>query len=475
LKFSRGASLPGEVWKYRKAILIEDISKGSEFIRKEAALQSGLHCTFSFPIYGGKGQGVFEFFGPEIQKSDDSVLAMMESIGSEIGQFIERKQAESELRRTQQNFNLAMQAARMGYWSWDLQTGEISWSKNLEFFHGKPNGDFKGTFEDFLASVHPEDRKEVEAKLWESLRTATDYRLEFRVQWPDQSVHWMDARGQVFYSEDETPLQILGLLIDVTERKKAEENLQGVNEELENRVAGRTLALIQVNRELERQIEERQRIEKEALEIIQQEQRRFSAQLHDGLCQNLTGILMLTKALARDFDRKGLGEGSNMKVIASLVDQSLTEARDLARGLFPVELETNSLMFSLRGLAQRSEQIYQISCQFHCPEPILLGDNTVATHLYRIAQEAVRNAVQHGEAKKVDMSLTLGEREIILRVRDDGKGFTQDLKTSSGVGLHIMRYRARMLEAKLNFERLPDGTLFTCAMPFEGEKLRAES
>src|SRR5262249_29887565 len=143
MNFHPGFGLPGLVWESKKSLWISNIPESEDFIRKPAALQAGFLSTFSFPIRLGEEMlGVLEFFSPEVQQPNRQLLAVVDSIGSEIGQFIERKQAEKELRLSQQHFNMALYAANMGYWSWDLLTDKMEWSENLEFFHGRRAGEF---------------------------------------------------------------------------------------------------------------------------------------------------------------------------------------------------------------------------------------------------------------------------------------------------------------------------------------------
>jgi len=294
-------------------------------------------------------------------------------------------------------------------------------------------------------------------------------------------VEFREAREGRWYEADLSP-STEGLsvhLFDITSRKdeearrlQVEEELRLSNEALEQRVVARTSQLAQTNVELKSEIRERQKVEKDALEIVQDEQRRFSAQLHDGLCQELTGILMMVKNLAQRSELGSTAGGTELKRVAELVEGCVSEARDMARGLFPVELETNSLMVSLRELASRTEKIFHVRCVFSCPEPILLSDNVVATHVFRITQEAVQNAINHGGARNLELGLLAQNGNIVLSVQDDGKGIGEKKPPSSpGIGLHIMRFRARILDATLRFDELPDGTLFTCSFPaFAGER-----
>jgi two-component system CheB/CheR fusion protein len=114
-------------------------------------------------------------------------------------------------------------------------------------------------------------------------------------------------------------------------------------------------------------------------------------------------------------------------------------------------------------LTKRLEGLYQISCRFICPDPVLIEDNNLATHLYRIAQEAVQNAIKHGEADQVDIRLLQGKKSIVLTIHDNGHGLRPDTRSGTGIGLQIMKYRARMIDAELKIQENPEGgMLLTC-------------
>ena len=150
--------------------------------------------------------------------------------------------------------------------------------------------------------------------------------------------------------------------------------------------------------------------------------------------------------------------------IAKLVRTAISQTRALARGLSPVVLDSNGLMSALKELAENTEKLFQISCRFQCDQPVLLQDNAAATHLYRIAQEAVNNAIKHGQAKHVTIQLMIARPRILLLIQDDGTGRPKIPAKHQGMGLRIMQYRAGMVGGTLAVQRDPDGgTRVTCS------------
>jgi PAS domain S-box-containing protein len=215
-----------------------------------------------------------------------------------------------------------------------------------------------------------------------------------------------------------------------------------------------------------RDISERKRLEKTVLEISEREQRRIGQDLHDGLGQHLTGIAFLTKVQERRLAESHSPEAADAAKIVQLVNDAIRKTRELARGLLPVVSDAHGLMSALRLYASEIEDLFGIACRFQCEDAVLIHDAPMATHLYHIAQEAVNNAIKHGRAKSILIHLFAGERQGTLIVKDDGVGIERPLVPQTGVGLHIMNYRAGMIGGNLEIHReQPRGTAVTCRFP----------
>jgi len=211
---------------------------------------------------------------------------------------------------------------------------------------------------------------------------------------------------------------------------------------------------------------EREQLQGEILEISEREKELISQELHDGLCQNLAGTAFLSNALYSRLAAKKDRDGNAAKEICDLLNVSVDETRHLSHGLHPVGPGGEGLMNALSQLAGTVRNLFHIHCTFRCPEPVIIDNGMVSTHLFRITQEALNNARKHGEADRVTISLrnTLGG--LVLKIRDNGIGIPVVLPTKPGMGLRIMNHRATEIGATLSVRRaIKGGTVVSCTLP----------
>lgn len=232
-------------------------------------------------------------------------------------------------------------------------------------------------------------------------------------------------------------------------------------------VLGGVLAMVIVTMAslvLRQDVRERERLERAILEIGDRKQQQFGHDLHDGVCQELAGIAFMGQVIERKLAGQAPAEAAEVAKMTTLVSKAASHARSLARGLQPVDVESNGLMVALEEMARNSSDIFHIECKFECEGEVLVGDNVVAVHLYRIAQEAVHNAIRHGGARKVSIRLRGSKELASLEIRDDGKGMPDVLPEQKGMGIETMRYRAMVIGATLEFRRAPSkGTSVMCS------------
>jgi len=199
-------------------------------------------------------------------------------------------------------------------------------------------------------------------------------------------------------------------------------------------------------------------LEKEILEISTREQRRIGHDLHDGVCQQLSGIAFISDILADKLDEEHRTEAADAHRITELVNKANKQARGLARGLFPVRLEENGLVAALEELVENASAFFNIRCEFLCEAPVVIQEHIVAHHLFYIAQEAVLNAAKHGKPRLIQIQLApAGKDSYTLAVRDDGSGLALPLPEGRGMGIRIMKYRARIIGAEVEVVPRPEG------------------
>lgn len=240
--------------------------------------------------------------------------------------------------------------------------------------------------------------------------------------------------------------------------------------ELVPTVVHRSLAQVDREKRLAAAEEERKRLEREVLEISEREQRRIGHDLHDGLGQTLAGVDVLLEVLKKRLAANSPGDADAVASISSYVKEAIQQTRMLARGLSPVEVERKGLMSALKALAEHAGLLFKVSCSFECDgDAVEVQDHAKATHLYRIAQEAMHNAVRHGKAKHIDISLTQKGAKATLRVVSDGaKGPAVPETSGNGMGLYTMKYRAGMIGGSVEVRPAkPHGTEVVCSFPNE--------
>lgn len=209
-------------------------------------------------------------------------------------------------------------------------------------------------------------------------------------------------------------------------------------------------------------LEHSERLEEEIVTISDAEQRRIGQDLHDGLCQYLAGLSCSATMLRDDLQKLNLAsEAGAARDLAAMLQDAVVQTRDLARGLVPARVAQVGLALALEALAQSVSRMHGIACTFHPEGALPHCDDHAAVHLYRIAQEAINNAIRHGNARAIAISLRIKREWMELRVSDDGVGLGKN--GAAGIGLDIMRYRARLVGGELTIAQ-PEkgGTVVSC-------------
>lgn len=253
-------------------------------------------------------------------------------------------------------------------------------------------------------------------------------------------------------------------------RVRVEEALQEARDHLEMRVRERTEELTRSNESLQKEIEERSRLERELLEASVREQQRIGQELHDGLGQELTGISYLAQNLVMSLRRQASPEVSSAQELARGIQTVVGEIQKIVRGLVPLEIGAADLKPALEVLASNVEKQTGVTCKFETNGKNFIMEDGVAIQVYRIAQEAISNAVKHAEADTICVTLLGTDQEVCLEVSDNGVGIPADAGAGPGCGLRSMRHRARAIDGRFDVRQRPGGgTVVGCRVAHRSE------
>jgi PAS domain S-box-containing protein len=383
------------------------------------------------------------------------------SIAAAIGYGLSRKMPRvacltQELETIARRFNLVTDSANFEMWEWDLEKDEIWVTPAHRAQLGFPvSATIK--FEHLISRWHAEDRDKVRQAVNEAIQSGQDYEVQFRVVRADGSVRWVCARGRVQVDERGKPKRLTAISADITDRKEAEILIRKQRDELQ-KLSHQKTAL------LKREIAERARLEREVTESCAREQRRIAYDLHDGVGQQLVSIALSAKLLSEQLRLDRPLEAEKASTIMQLANKAAKQARLTARSLEGAD-RMGDLRSALETLALNISQNCSVKSMVKANAPSLPISAPVAAQVYRIAQEAVRNAIEHGAAREILIQLTFGHRDMVLTVQDDGGGF--NTKTNGhGMGLRIMRYRAECVGGSCEVHAGPSqGTIVHCRVP----------
>jgi PAS domain S-box-containing protein len=352
--------------------------------------------------------------------------------------------------------DLVLRNGNLALIDWDIVTDRIAASPQLAELLGVEVGELPATATELARHEHPRDRARLQSELAAHLeRRSDEYYCEYRLRTASGRIRWVIASGRVISrGPDGRALKYRGTLQDVTESIETEQELQ--------RQLERSRDAARVSEHLAREV---RRLEEEVREVSERERERIGHDLHDGLGQELTGVSLLLKTLEDAIARDAPHLSTRVHSLRDMVEQSIATARALAQGLSPVDLDRDGFGGALEQLCASSEALYGIPVKFASRQSSGLLALTAAADLYRIAQEALRNAARHSGAREIHVTLTVDERLVSLVVEDDGHGILPGAETRGGMGLKIMRYRASIIGASLEIgAREHGGTFVRCVL-----------
>jgi signal transduction histidine kinase len=362
---------------------------------------------------------------------------------------------------------LALEAADIGIWDWELDSNRIVMSANMKKLLDIGDEGADGSFETFLQIIHPEDRAHIAASLEKAIKQKSAFDEEFRTEKSDRAIHWMRIRGRVSIGANGAPERVMGSIHDKTGRKMAYNALESARNELEEKVKARTRELLDTNEQLRKEIAIKNNLQKQIMEISEKEHRRIGQDLHDSLSQQLGGIVFMGQVLFAKLKKIGLAEAQDMEKLNGHLQNALTYTRDLAKGLYPT-LGEGGLAVALNELAIAVAELFAVAVTVECEAGVNRADETGTIHIYRIVQEALNNAIKHGKATRIAIRLFREKGAVVLTVSDNGVGFPEK-PNKKGMGLNIMQYRASSIGS--SFEIVTNrnkGTVIKCVFSKSG-------
>src|SRR6267154_945973 len=352
----------------------------------------------------------------------------------------ERKLAEEALRASEERLRLAQQAARLGTFDWNFRTGVNTWTPELEAMYGLPPGGFGGTQTVFENLVHPDDRAGVIKLVDAARKSGQPTKGEWRVVWGDRSVHWIAGRWQVFRDASGEPSKMIGVNMDITERKRAEE------------------ARLEVSRKL--------------IEAHEQERTRIGRDLHDDFVQRLALLAVELDRAWKDVPDSAVELGRRIGDLRNQTTEITNDVQLLSHELHSSKLEFLGIVGAIKIFCKELGERQRLEIDFQSHDLPAALPTDLSLSLFRVLQEALRNATKHSGVKSFEVRLWGTSDAIHLSIGDLGAGFDVDaVKKSAGLGLTSMQERLRLVSGELSLNsQLRLGTTIHARVPFTSSR-----
>ena len=363
------------------------------------------------------------------------------------------RQVEEALRESEQRMRFCLEAAHVGTWHWDMTSGNVHWSENMERIHGQPPGSFRRNFAAFLEGIESADRLRVKQAIQQALEGDGKYHVEYRQIRSDGSLGWMEAHGQVIYDAGNRPQSIMGVCRDISERKSSETALREAHQQLEARVKERTS-------ELDRAQERLRMLSARLLRMQDDERRRIARELHDTAGQLLVALNLILVPVEKTLQAEHSELSSQITESLRLVDELSSDLRTMSHLLHPPLLDEAGLHSAVRwyveGFAERSK----IDVDLELDPNVGRLPAEFETAIFRIVQECLTNIHRHSGSSSASIIITRNGQNLKLEIRDQGKGMSVP-PPRAGVGIQGMRERVRQLGGELEIESGESGTRVT--------------
>ncbi|WP_242055553.1 PAS domain-containing protein [Nostoc flagelliforme] len=324
----------------------------------------------------------------------------------------ERQRVGNALRQSEEQRRLTMDFTYIGSWNWNIVENTTHWNNNHARLLGLVPGEVESSYQAWRDRVHPEDIHRVEQAVTAALATHTDFEAEYRVIYPNGNIHWLVGRGRGIYNAVGQPVRMLGVILDISDQKRAEEA------------------------------------------SILEERNRMAREIHDTLAQSFTGVIIHARTAANKITVDPQKAQAHLAQVQNLAQTGLSEARRSVEALRrPYLLENSDLLSAFKHLTSQLESSTGITIMCEAIGIPYLLPSEVENNLLRIGQEALTNALKYAQATEIRVELIYQSTQCILRIKDDGQGFAIDRDSShNGFGLLGMVERADLIRAKIQIQ-----------------------
>jgi two-component system sensor histidine kinase UhpB len=415
----------------------EQASKEREFARR-----IGAKSVLSIPVcIGGSVICAISFTSMRNYGDwSDEMVARLRLVGEIFANAIARKRAEEALFQRQSELSEAQRLASIGSWEWDILTDGLTYSDELRRIYGFGGEDRSSPNKAFSEAIHRDDRVRRNAAMAAALGGGPPYNMEFRIIRPDKSVRFVHSRGQLICDEAGKPLRMIGMAQDITERKRAAKELEKANHQL--RFLSRRLFHLQ-----------------------EEERHHLARELHDEVGQALTAAKINLQAAMKETDG---AKSKRIDETAAILEKLLGQVRQISVDLRPSTLDDLGLVPALRSLLDQQGRRASVAVHFSAKDVPENLNPEIQTTCFRIAQEAITNALRHANATRIDVDLARENGSLRLRVRDNGRGFDAESAQAqtAGLGLIGIKERAALVDAQAKVVSSPNkGTTVEVSLP----------
>lgn len=354
------------------------------------------------------------------------ILAQSLLISGLMWQRARRRRVETELALSSDSLRLAVEAGKSIGWDWHVKSGRDRWFGDLETIFGIPTDTYSENIEDFRARVYPDDREFVWKAVTDAQQNRKPYLAEFRVVRTDGALRWIRARGKFYYGDNQEAIRMLGIAVDITDRKLAEEALSSLPGQL--------------------------------IEAQEEERRRIAREIHDDYNQRLAVVAFDLEDLAENIWHQNGNATIRLRELWSYVSELGADLHALSHRLHSSTLESLGLVAGIEAFCEEftDQQGLQVKFDYKNVSPRVPGD--VALCLFRIVQESLRNVKRHSGATEAEVRLEGIDGNLHLSVSDHGKGFDPNAHSGKrGIGIRSMEERLRQLGGHLQIHSRPMG------------------